>query len=83
MCIVNDAPSISKKEIERKKGYPETSYTRESWESFDFFDRGKVGEEKIEDEDWQVGQVGLVSGRRMMTGRICAMSNDIEKRIFI
>lgn len=57
------------------------SYTRESWESFDFFDRGKVGEEKIEDEDWQVGQVGLVSGRRMMTGRICAMSNDIEKRI--
>lgn len=29
--------------IERKKGYAETSYTRESWESFDFFDRGKVG----------------------------------------
>lgn len=65
----------------RSRGRKETSYTRESWESFDFFDRGKVGEEKIKDEDWQVGQVGLVSGRRMMTGRICAMSNDIEKRI--
>lgn len=24
-----------------------------------FSNRGKVGEEKIEDEDWQVGQVGL------------------------
>lgn len=75
-CIVNDASSI-----ERKKGYPETKHTRESWETFDFFDRGKVGEEKIKDEDRQVGQVGLVGGRRMMMGRICAMSNDIRKRI--
>lgn len=47
-----------------------------------FSTEGKlVRMEKMEDEDWQVGQVGSVGGRRMMMGRICAMSNDIRKRI--
>lgn len=31
-------PRSREKEIERKKGYPETNYARESWESFGFFE---------------------------------------------
>lgn len=31
-------PRSRGKEIERKKGYPETNYARESWESFGFFE---------------------------------------------
>lgn len=75
--------SISRKDRSRgRKDMPRRAIRANRGNRSTFSTEGKlVRMEKMEDEDWQVGQVGSVGGRRMMMGRICAMSNDIRKRI--
>lgn len=74
-------PRSREKEIERKKGYPETNYARESWESFGFFEPRESW--RGENRGWRLASGSSWIGRRMMMGRICAMSNDIKKIIWL
>lgn len=74
-------PRSRGKEIERKKGYPETNYARESWESFGFFEPRESW--RGENRGWRLASGSSWIGRRMMMGRICAMSNDIKKIIWL